>query len=100
MLLLVDWDSVTILQNSKVACKSSMQSSIFSGLYDIAFPKQTIKIRDKTSKDHRNQKAFKGLCTKKKKKNYTKRFCKKKKKKNQYRKIHDIQNIQNTEEEI
>ena len=67
MLLLVDWDSVTILQNSKVACKSSMQSSIFSGLYDIAFPKQTIKIRDKTSKDHRNQKAFKGLCTKKKK---------------------------------
>ena len=67
MLLLVDWDSVTILQNSKVACNSSMQS-FFSGLYDIAFPKQTIKIRDKTSKDHRNQKAFKGLCTKKKKK--------------------------------
>ena len=100
MLLLVDWDSVTILQNSKVACNSSMQS-FFSGLYDIAFPKQTIKSRDKTSKDHRNQKAFKGLCTKKKKKDYTKRFCKKKKKKkNQYRKKHDIQNIQNTEEEI
>ena len=90
MLQLVDWDSVTILQNSKVAFNSSMQSSIFSGLYDIAFPKQTIKSRDKTSKDHRNQKAFKGLCTKKKKKDYTKRFCKKKRKKNQYRKKHDI----------
>ena len=65
MLLLDDWDSVTILQNSKVACNNSMQSSIFSGLYDIAFPKQTIKIRDKTLKDHRNQKAFKGLRIKK-----------------------------------
>ena len=89
MLLLVDWDSVTILQNSKVACKSSMQSSIFSGLYDIAFPKQTIKIRDKTSKDHRNQKAFQGLCTKKKKITLN-GSAKKRKKKNQYRKIHDI----------
>ena len=72
-MLLVDWDSVTILQNSKVACNRLLE--IFSGLYEITFPKQNIKIRDKTSKDHRNQKAFKGVCTKK---NYTKRFCKKK----------------------
>ena len=68
MLLLVDWDSVTILQNSKVPCNRLVE--IFSALYDIAFPKQNIKIRDKTSKDHRNQKAFKGVCTKKKKKIY------------------------------
>ena len=79
-MLLVDWDSVTILQNSKVACNILLE--IFSALYDITFPKQNIKVRDKTSKDHRNQKAFKGVCTKKKKKkNHTKLFCKKKKKK-------------------
>ena len=75
-MLLVDWDSVTILQNSKVAYNRLLE--IFSALYDIAFPKQNIKIKDKTSKDHRNQKAFKGVCTKKNK-NYTKRFCKKNK---------------------
>ena len=40
MLLLVDWDSVTILQNSKVACNRVLD--IFSGFYDIAFPKQNI----------------------------------------------------------
>ena len=65
MLLLVDWDSVTILWNSKVACNRLLE--IFSTLYDIAFPKQNTKIRDKASKHHRNQKAFKGVCTKKKK---------------------------------
>ena len=65
MLLLVDWDSVTILRNSKVACNRLLE--IFSTLYDIAFPKQNTKIRDKTSKQHRNQKDFKGVCTKKKK---------------------------------
>ena len=40
MLLLVDWDSVTILQNIKVACNRVLE--IFSGFYDIAFPKQNI----------------------------------------------------------
>ena len=40
MLLLVDWDSVTTLQNSKVACNRVLE--IFSGFYDIAFPKQNI----------------------------------------------------------
>ena len=40
MLLLVDWDSVTILRNSKVACNRVLD--IFSGFYDIAFPKQNI----------------------------------------------------------
>ena len=82
MLLLVDWDSVTILQNSKVACNRLLE--IFSGLYEITFPKQNIKIRDKTSKDHRNQKVFKGVCTKKK------IILNGSAKKNQYRKIHDI----------
>ena len=40
MLLLVDWDSVTVLQNSKVACNRVLE--IFSGFYYIAFPKQNI----------------------------------------------------------
>ena len=40
MLLLFDWDSVTILQNSKVACNRVLK--IFSRFYDIAFPKQNI----------------------------------------------------------
>ena len=40
MLLLVDWDSVTTLQNSKVKCNRVLE--IFSGFYDIAFPKQNI----------------------------------------------------------
>ena len=48
MLLLVDWDSVTILQNIKVACNRVLE--IFSGFHDIAFLKQNIKIRDKTLK--------------------------------------------------
>ena len=46
MLLLVDWDSVDILQNSKVACNRVLEN--FCGFYDIAFPKQNIKIKDKT----------------------------------------------------
>ena len=67
MLLLVDWDSVTILQNSKVACKRVLE--IFSGFYDIEFLKQNMKIRDKTLK--RSWK-LKGLqrCTKRKQKSY------------------------------
>ena len=48
MLLLVDWDSVSILQNSEVECNRVLE--IFSGFYNIAFPKQNIKIRDKTLK--------------------------------------------------
>ena len=72
MLPLVDWDSVTILQGSKVACKRVLE--IFSGFCDIAFPKQNIKIKDKIP----NQKAFKGVP--KENKNYTKRSCKKKQK--------------------
>ena len=67
MLLLVDWDSVTILQNSKVACNRVLE--IFSGLYDIAFPKQNIKIRDKTLKRSWKSKGFQG-CTKRKQKLY------------------------------
>ena len=40
MLLLADWDSVTILQNRKVACNRVLE--ILLGFYDIAFPKQYI----------------------------------------------------------
>ena len=67
MLLLVDWDCVTTLQNSKVACNRVLE--IFSGFYDIVFTKQNIKIRDKTLK--RSWKS-KGLqeCTKRKQKLY------------------------------
>ena len=46
MLPLIDWDSFTILQDSKVACDRVLELS--SGFYDIAFPKQNIKIKDKT----------------------------------------------------
>ena len=67
MLLLVDWDSVTILQNSEVACNRVLE--IFSGLYDIAFPKQNIKIRDKTLKRSWKSKGLQG-CSKRKKKLY------------------------------
>ena len=84
MLLLVDWDSVTILQNSEVACNRVLE--IFSGLYDIAFPKQNIKIRDKTLKRSWKSKSFKAVP--KEKKHYTKRLCKKKQ--NQCRKIHNL----------
>ena len=67
MLLLVDWDFVTILQNSKVACNRVLE--IFSGFYDIAFPKQNIKIRDKTLKRSWKSKGLQG-CTKRKQKLY------------------------------
>ena len=67
MLLLVDWDSVTILQNSKVACNRVLE--IFSGFYDIVFPKQNIKIRDKTLKRSWKSKSLQG-CTKRKQKLY------------------------------
>ena len=67
MLLLVDWDSVTILQNSKVACNRVLE--IFSGFYDIVFPKQNIKIRDKTLKRSWKSKGLQG-CTKIKQKPY------------------------------
>ena len=76
MLLLVDWDSVTILQDSKVACNSVLE--VFSGFCDIAFPKQNTKLKIKYLKDPGNQKAFKGVP--KKSKNYTKMSCKKKRK--------------------
>ena len=84
MLPLVDWDSVTILQNSEVACNRVLE--IFSELYDKAFPKQNIRMRDKTLKRSWKSKSLQG-CTKRKK-NYTKRLCKKKQ--NQCRKIHNI----------
>ena len=48
MLPLVDWDSVTKLQDSKVTCKRVLE--IFSGFCDIAFPKKNIKIKNKTLK--------------------------------------------------
>ena len=40
MLLLADWDSVTTLQTSKIACNRVLE--IFSGFYDMSFPKQNI----------------------------------------------------------
>ena len=43
---LVDWDSVTKLQNANAVYIRFLE--IFSGLYDIAFPKQKIKIKNKT----------------------------------------------------
>ena len=67
MLLLVDWDCVTTLQNSKVACNRVLE--IFSGFYDIVFPKQNIKIRDKTLKRSWKSKGLQG-CTKRKQKLY------------------------------
>ena len=67
MLLLVDWDCVTTLQNSKVACNRVLE--IFSGFYDIVFPKQNIKIRDKTLKRSWKSKGLQG-CTKIKQKPY------------------------------
>ena len=67
MLLLVDWDSVTTLQNSKLACNRVL--GIFSGFYDIAFPKQNIKIRDKILKRSWKSKGLQG-CTKRKQKSY------------------------------
>ena len=65
MLLLVDWDSVTTLQNSKVACNRVLE--IFPGFYDIVFPKENIKIRDKTLKRSWKPKGLQG-CTKRKQK--------------------------------
>ena len=67
MLLLVDWDCVTTLQNSKVACNRVLE--IFSGFYDIVFPKQNIKIRDKKLKRSWKSKGLQG-CTKRKQKLY------------------------------
>ena len=65
MLLPVDWDSVTILQNSKVACNRVLE--IFSGLYDIEFPKENIRIRDKTLKGSRKSKGLQGYTERKQK---------------------------------
>ena len=48
MLPLVDRDSVTLLQDSKVACNRVLE--IFSEFCDIVFPKQNIKNKDKTLK--------------------------------------------------
>ena len=62
MLLLVDWDSVTTLQNSKVACNRVLE--IFSGFFDIVFTKQNIKIRDEPLKRSWKSKGLQG-CTKK-----------------------------------
>ena len=67
MLLLVDWDPVTILQNSKVACNRVLE--IFSGFYEIEFSKQNIKIRDKTLKRSWKSKGLQG-CTERKQKLY------------------------------
>ena len=76
MFPLVDWDSVIILQDNKVTCNRVLE--IFSGFCDIAFPKQNIKIKDKTLKRPWKSKSIQ-RCTKKTK-NYTKRSCKKKQK--------------------
>ena len=84
MLLLADFDSATILQNSKVAYNSVLE--ICSGFYDIAFPKQISKLAIKHLNNPGNQKAFKGVP--KENKNYTTRFCKKKQ--DQCRKMHHI----------
>ena len=74
MLSLVDWDSVTILQDRKVACNRILE--VFSGFFDIAFPKQNIKSKDKTLKRPWKSKDLQ-RCTKE---NYTKMSCKKKQK--------------------
>ena len=63
MLPLVDWDSVTTLQDSKVACNRILE--VFSGLFDIAFPKQNIKSKDKTLKRPWKSKDLQ-RCTKRK----------------------------------
>ena len=67
MLLLVDWDCVTTLQNSKVAYNRILH--IVSGFYDKVFPKQNIKVRDKTLKRSWKSKGLQG-CTKRKQKLY------------------------------
>ena len=67
MLLLADFDSATILQNSKVAYNSVLE--ICSGFYDIAFPKQNIKIIDKALKRFWKSKDLQ-WCTKRKPKLY------------------------------
>ena len=74
MLPLIDWDSFTILQDSKVACDRVLELS--SGFYDIAFPKQKTKIKNKTLERLWKSEGLK-RCTKKKKKNAL-RLCKKK----------------------
>ena len=61
MFPLVDWDCVTILQDSKAACNKLWE--IFSGFCDIAIPKQNIKIKDKTLKRHWKSKGLQ-RCTK------------------------------------
>ena len=63
MLPLVDWDSVTILQDSNVACKRILE--VFSGFFDIVFPKQDIKSNDKTLKRPWKSKNLQ-RCTKRK----------------------------------
>ena len=65
MLPLVDWDSVTKLQDSKVACKRVLE--IFPGFCDIAFPKQNIKIKNKTLKRTWKSKSLQ-RCNKRKQK--------------------------------
>ena len=67
MLPLADWYSVTILQDSKVACNRVLE--IFSGFCDITFPKQNINIKDKTLKRPWKSKGFQ-RCTKRKQKFY------------------------------
>ena len=46
MLSLFHWDSVTKIQNSNAACNRFLK--IFSGFYNIAFPEQKVKIKNKT----------------------------------------------------
>ena len=46
MLSLVDWDSVTELQDPNAAYNQFLE--IFFGLYDITFPEQKIRIKNKT----------------------------------------------------
>ena len=67
MFSLVDWDSVSILQDNKVACSRVLE--IFSGFYDIALSKQNIKIKDKTLKRPWKSKDLQ-RCTRRKQKLY------------------------------
>ena len=69
MLPLVDWDSVTKLQDGNAPYYRVLE--IFSGFYDIAFPKQKIKIKNKTLKRPWKSKDLQ-RCTKRKQKFYEK----------------------------
>ena len=100
MLSLADWDYVTKLQDPLCNIHSIYifrEPETFSGLYDIAFPYQKIKIKNKTLT---NPWITEGRqwSSKRKQKSYEKFLNKKQ---SQWRKIQDMLNIiRNSEEEM